>query len=514
MNKDSRLIKKRIRDGLESSTPNVLPEVLHYMKTSEGGFSMVENIKPIKEINKEIKEDKKLNSSPKATWLRVAASLAAVLVLVIACGVYSNCFLTESTINFDVNPSIEMKVSHSEKVLAVKPLNDNARVVLGDMKLKNIDLDIALNALIGSMVKNGYISSAKNSILISVDSSSKDQGQALQKRLTEEIDILLQQYSVVGSVLSQNIDDDRELQELAEKYKISTGKASLIKSFIQMDGRLDFADLASLSINDLNLLLKDKYVLEGIKKTGEASDGYIGKEKALALALVHLGVKEADIRELEIEIDYKKKRMIYEIEFKTADKEYEIDIDAQSGEVLEVEIETLKKAPSSTGSSSNYIGESAAKSIAFKDAGVSESQSSSLKVELDRQNGIMVYEVEFIYSGYKYEYDIDALSGKILEIEKERIKESSSSQKTSPPASSPPKESSPQTNYIGESSAKSIAFKDAGVSESQVSSLKVELDRKNGIMVYEVEFIYSGYEYEYDIDAVSGKILGWEKERG
>ena len=33
-------------------------------------------------------------------------------------------------------------------------------------------------------------------------------------------------------------------------------------------------------------------------------------------------------------------------------------------------------------------------------------------------------------------------------------------------------------------------------------------------MVYEVEFIYSGYEYEYDIDAVSGKILGWEKERG
>ncbi|MBR6823341.1 MAG: PepSY domain-containing protein [Clostridia bacterium] len=41
--------------------------------------------------------------------------------------------------------------------------------------------------------------------------------------------------------------------------------------------------------------------------------------------------------------------------------------------------------------------------------------------------------------------------------------------------------------------------------------LKCTLDKEDGI--YEVEFKYNGYEYEYDIDAVTGKILMTEKEK-
>ena len=43
-------------------------------------------------------------------------------------------------------------------------------------------------------------------------------------------------------------------------------------------------------------------------------------------------------------------------------------------------------------------------------------------------------------------------------------------------------------------------------------NLQCELDRENGIMVYEVEFESGLYDYEYDIDAATGKVLKSKKE--
>lgn len=41
---------------------------------------------------------------------------------------------------------------------------------------------------------------------------------------------------------------------------------------------------------------------------------------------------------------------------------------------------------------------------------------------------------------------------------------------------------------------------------------KVELDYEHGRKVYEVSFYKDGYEYEFDIDAESGKVLKYEKD--
>ena len=53
----------------------------------------------------------------------------------------------------------------------------------------------------------------------------------------------------------------------------------------------------------------------------------------------------------------------------------------------------------------------------------------------------------------------------------------------------------------------------ADLKKSQVRDLGCELDVENGVKVYEVDFDYGKYEYSYDIDALSGKILHREKER-
>lgn len=445
MKENNKIIGQKIKRAVESSTPDILPEILHYMHKKERGSVNMTDIhknQPSIEISfadHSSEQNTKFVAAPeskpvgnsKAKGARRIISLAAAFLLFFALQAAYSYYMPESIINFDVNPSIEIKVNSREKVLAVNPLNGNAQDVIGDMNLKNIDLDIAVNALIGSMVKNGYLSTIKNSILVSVDTKNKDKGAQLEERLSKGINDLLHQYAVKGAILSQNITEKENLKILAQQYDISLGKAALIEAFVSIDDTMAFNDLAQLSINDLSLLAEDKFsALKEINKIGEANDAYIGKERAKAIALQHAGISEDSLNALEIEMDYEKNRLIYEVEFNTFDTKYEYEIDALTGEILDIEREgkskPLKTPASKQGekgskpsSSTQYIGSNAAKNIALKHAGLKEKNVGKLEVELEKEDGIMVYEVEFKFSGYEYKYEVNAITGQIVEWKKE-----------------------------------------------------------------------------------------------
>lgn len=59
-------------------------------------------------------------------------------------------------------------------------------------------------------------------------------------------------------------------------------------------------------------------------------------------------------------------------------------------------------------------------SIALKNAGLTREEIQDLDVELDRDDGVLHYDVDFEAGGYDYEYEIHATSGKILRSQKER----------------------------------------------------------------------------------------------
>ena len=67
--------------------------------------------------------------------------------------------------------------------------------------------------------------------------------------------------------------------------------------------------------------------------------------------------------------------------------------------------------------------------------------------------------------------------------------------------------------YIGNAKAESIALQHAGLQKSQVREFECKLDKENGVLVYDVDFSYGVYEYEYEIDAYSGGILNVNKSR-
>ena len=65
------------------------------------------------------------------------------------------------------------------------------------------------------------------------------------------------------------------------------------------------------------------------------------------------------------------------------------------------------------------IGYAKAKSIALNHAGVSESKAYDMDIELDDEDGKLVYEVEFKSGNMEYDYEIDAASGAVLKHEAE-----------------------------------------------------------------------------------------------
>ena len=65
---------------------------------------------------------------------------------------------------------------------------------------------------------------------------------------------------------------------------------------------------------------------------------------------------------------------------------------------------------------------------------------------------------------------------------------------------------------ITENDAKAAAFKDAGVNESDATGVRVDLDRDDGILKYEVDFYVGGTEYDYEINAETGEIISSDKD--
>ena len=396
-------IEAKLKSALQKATPDILDDILEGCDREKGQV-----------ISMEKRKNKKLSR---------ILSIAAVFVLLIA-GVFLYKNFTGSDaaalVSIDVNPSIELEVDADERIIIARALNDDGKKVLSGMKLEGTDLNTGVNAIVGSMLKNGYIDELRNSVLVSVSGDGSIDTAALEAKLMQEVSSAL---DGAGAVVAQNLDDiDDDTRKLAERYGISVGKAAFIEKIIELNPTLKVEELAPLSINELCLLANGKEI-GGTLYSGSTSDkAYTGAERAKSIALSHASLAETAVFDLDCELDYEYGRMVYEVDFDANGAEYEYEIDAKSGDILLFEIErngTKQQGGSMTQESAGYIGAEKAKSIALSNAGLTAASVTGLISELDSDDGAAVYEVEFIYGGYEYEYKIDAKSGAIIESDKE-----------------------------------------------------------------------------------------------
>lgn len=271
-----------------------------------------------------------------------------------------------------------------------------------------------------------------------------------------------------------------------------------------------------------------------------AKKNSIGIDKALNIAMIDAGVHEEDVVVTKAKMDFDKGVFVYDIEFDANGiDEYEYSIKASDGTILFKDHEldddeevvstkakeqttqapsttvqnttTTKAQPQSTTTStastasettkaSSSISLDDAKAIAFKHSGVSKNDAVITSAHKDMDDGITYYEIEFKTSSYEYEYEID-LNGTIISYDRDKL----STKHTTTDSSS-------NAKYIGVDRAKEIALSNAGLSAKSVVFTKAKYERDDGVSQYEIEFETSTTEYEYEINAITGKIISRSSE--
>ena len=351
-----------------------------------------------------------------------ATLVAACLAVILLCGggvFYQQAHAVASVVSLDVNPSIELKVSRNEKVLVCTPLNEDAKAILADMSngadLKGAKLDVAVNAIVGSLVRNGYLDSISSAIMISVEDKDTARAEKLQRELTSAVDGVLQTSEAKAAVLTQTLTQDATREQQARENNISTGKAALVNRVLTINPSLKFDALAKLSVEELKDLAE-----------AGAPAMPIGKDAAAYAAEQYAGSTALDSVTAEVDSELDESPAHYEVELHTAWGEFEYLVDAYTGKVLSGQKDLLATAPAgdetakpTVPSGGADIGHAKAKSIALNHAGVSENEAYDMDIELDDEDGTLVYEVEFKSGNMEYSYEINAASGAILKHEAE-----------------------------------------------------------------------------------------------
>lgn len=131
----------------------------------------------------------------------------------------------------------------------------------------------------------------------------------------------------------------------------------------------------------------------------------------------------------EIELDKEHGNLVYEVEIKGDDREYEVKLDANTGEIVKLEEKNVKQNMTSP-DKEHYKANEESNKIKVEDdpklimdmthaieIAIQEFPGTVTEAELDEENGRMIYEIEIKSKGQEAEIEIDAQTGEILVIE-------------------------------------------------------------------------------------------------
>lgn len=523
-------IEIRLKKEIEESVPDVLDSVL--AKAQKQSKPQENNLVVLAKPNR------------RKAIVRAISSVAAIFLIVLIGAVVRQSQSRTFDVEIDVNPGVILEVNGRKRVTDVITLNSDGEKVLDGMDLTGSNLDVAINALMFSIIKNGYIDEMTNSVLVTLTDNSGISGKDFTTEIADQITASLRQSSIEGSVLVQSAEKTDELTSLSEQYGITIGKASLIKHLIDSDKTaFTFAQLAALSVNELNVLMSEQSITQGVCVTGSASrKAYIGENAAKSIAYAAANVTKQQVTKTECKLDLDDGVLAYEVEFEADGLEYECDINALTGEVLTCKSEKEEhdgKNETSIPDTVVFKTKEEIKDSLLKKNGLTASECHSFEIELDYEDGVAKYEVEFISGDTEYEYEVNAVSGVILSYSYQNIPQAqpaeagttvTESARTTaaraqtttgqaaitdaPETATAEKTTEAEPTLIGAENAKRIALRHAGLSAEKVSvSVEKETDDDTKQVVYKVELKYGGYEYEYEINAYTGDILDFEKEK-
>lgn len=182
----------------------------------------------------------------------------------------------------------------------------------------------------------------------------------------------------------------------------------------------------------LLLLAAGAFSVMQVGASSNASDtSDISMQQATEVALQDAGFSSSEVESLSGNLDSDDEVRHYDVRFVSQGMEYEYEIKASDGTILEKDREAVEThsssqnvslpAESSTMTDSDFISIDEAKSIALQVSGVDASNAVFTEAELNVDDGVHIYEIEFISGDMEYSFEINAMTGSVAEWEKESI---------------------------------------------------------------------------------------------
>ena len=337
---------------------------------------------------------------------RIGLMMVVALLAVVFIGL--RLTLPAYSVTMDVNPSIEIISNKLNHVVAVNPLNEDAKELLKDFKLKDRKLKETVEDLADLMVLKGYISGGKDN-LVMITVSDNEVKQKVVDNLNKAIAAYLENKQIEATIVNQAI---------SKKMSDKTGKDLVARRISELDNDINLDHLSNMSLRELVDLAKTRSIepeklfskiLKNMETTSSKTK-LISEAKAKEIAL---GLVNGEIIKFELDDKYDDDdRPNYDIEIISNGTKYEIEIDAYTGTVLEFERDKTKVATPT--SKIQVIGKAKAKEIAL---GLVNGK--IIDFELDEDDGRLEYEIEILANGYKYEIEMDAYTGDILDFDKD-----------------------------------------------------------------------------------------------
>jgi len=240
----------------------------------------------------------------------------------------------------DVNPGVKVYLDSSDKVFLVEATNLDGREIVKTLSVVGLSYAEAIERIIDAYEASGYIDGA-SSVLLSIEKKSKDITADIEKKVndafakhTDRVAIIKQELGKLDGKIKV------ELERISDGYDISKGKAHLILKIREELPELPEEELARLSVEELRAILEEtsEDVKGHFELIGEAiKDAYISKEEAIERALSEVSASLEEIERLHTHLTVEDGKLVFDIEFVFGELEFEFEIDAVSGEVIESE---------------------------------------------------------------------------------------------------------------------------------------------------------------------------------
>ena len=401
---------------LQEAVQNLIPNDLFTRITAELD-SKEEGAKMEKVLVSRI-ENKRTSLGLKTVLQLVAACVALVLV-VGGIFYYRGNLMVDSLVDLDVNPGIELLTNQKNRVLEAYATNGDGDKVLSGMDLHNVDLQVALNAIVGSMVQQGYMTKDTKGVLVTVQNKDQKKADNLRKLVVKEMEIALSTEDMNAAVFHQVIStQNNNASAFARKNNISLGKAVFVLNLANKARSLDAKELAKMKISEIAKLVADKNI--DIRDIIEYdSDDSLWENIADAIEDINEGDDDYIVAT-------KQQGSTQAVQVQPSETQASVQTQAQTQAATQTQPQTQPQTQAQTqpqtkqqtqAQAPQRISADKAKAIAFGHAGVSAGQVRELSVEYDDDG---VYEIDFKVGNKEYDYEIGGTDGSIRKADVEQ----------------------------------------------------------------------------------------------